>query len=102
MSEHRHDENCRELAARLSEYLDGELAEDLVRDVDEHFHACQRCEEFVESLERVRRLGALLPAPAPAPERRKALVEALRSKITSGAPGSDGVPDDPGASEEPP
>ncbi|MEZ4648559.1 MAG: zf-HC2 domain-containing protein [Candidatus Eisenbacteria bacterium] len=79
--EHQHDASCRALAARLSEYLDGELPEDLVEDVDTHFQACQRCEEFVESLERVRQLGAVLPTPKPTPERRSELVESLRHRI---------------------
>ena len=96
MSEHRHDDSCRELAGRLSEYLDGELDEDLVRDVHEHFHACQRCEEFLESLERVRRLGAVVPAPVPSPERREALIQTLRSRVVNGA--ADGA-DDPGTPE---
>ena len=79
--DHQHDESCRALAARLSEYLDGELPEDLAQDVDSHFQACQRCEEFVESLERVRRLGAVVPTPKPSPARRTALVNGLRDRV---------------------
>lgn len=81
MNEHRHDESCLELAGRLSEYLDGELSEELASEVARHFQACQRCEEFVQSLEKVRRLGGIVPVPAPSAERRARLVERLRSEL---------------------
>jgi anti-sigma factor RsiW len=58
--EHDH-RACRELAERLSEYLDGELPPELAQKVEEHFVGCATCEAFMESLARVRDLGAWLP-----------------------------------------
>jgi anti-sigma factor RsiW len=57
--EHPH-QDCLDLADRLSEYLDGELPEDLKREVENHFRACVTCEAFLRSLARVRSLGGLL------------------------------------------
>jgi anti-sigma factor RsiW len=59
-----HDPACRELAERLSEYLDGELPPDLSRQVQTHFEACATCEAFLRSLSRVRGVGSLLPPVA--------------------------------------
>lgn len=92
MSAHEHDAGCRELAARLSEYLDGELPADLAAAVDEHFQACVRCEEFLESVERIRRLGMALPAPRPDGAQRARLVARLRT-----AAEAPGIPEPPGS-----
>jgi anti-sigma factor RsiW len=86
MSAHEHDASCRELAARLSEYVDGELPRDLVAAVDEHFQACQRCEEFLRSVERIRRLGRAVPAPRPDDARRAELVARLRRAAEDSGP----------------
>lgn len=37
---------CRDVLERLSSYLDGELAEEEARRIDEHLMACDRCERF--------------------------------------------------------
>ena len=62
MTAHSHDkENCIGLAERISEYLDGELPEDLRREVATHVEDCADCVRFIESLRRVKMLGSLLP-----------------------------------------
>ena len=43
---------CREIFARLSEYLDQELPDDVCRQFDAHIGACGPCVEFVESLKK--------------------------------------------------
>lgn len=43
---------CREIFARLSEYIDGELPQDLCDEVERHFGGCAPCEAFLESLRR--------------------------------------------------
>lgn len=43
---------CRELFARLSAYLDGELAAEERRQIEEHLCDCPPCVEFIESLRR--------------------------------------------------
>ena len=50
-SEHGHG-NCREIFARLSEYLDGDLTPENRRELEEHLCGCAPCVEFVESLRR--------------------------------------------------
>ena len=85
MSSHAHDkEQCVNLAERLSEYLDGELPEDLRRKVQEHFEDCSDCVRFLDSLARVKGLGSLLPAQV-SPDRLQELAAEVRRKIDSGA-----------------
>jgi anti-sigma factor RsiW len=47
---------CRELFARLSEYLDGELTEATCAGVEAHLGDCPPCQAFLESLRRTVRL----------------------------------------------
>ena len=83
MNQHSHDKKqCVNLAERLSEYLDGELPEDLRLQVQEHFEGCSDCERFLESLSRVRGLGSLLPAQDISPERLRELAAEVRGKIS--------------------
>ncbi len=82
--------HCRELAARISAYLDGELDASGRREVEEHLGACRKCACCLETLRRTidlcrraapqlapeefsRRLVRLLERldPAPAGRRRK-------------------------------
>jgi anti-sigma factor RsiW len=50
MSTHEHVENCREMFARLSEYLDVELPPDACREMEAHIAGCGPCAAFTESL----------------------------------------------------
>ena len=73
---HHGGESCRQLFERLSEYLDGELPEDLCGKIDEHMGDCPPCRRFLESLQRTVKLvesesGAVLPEEA-----KRALIEA--------------------------
>jgi len=43
-------DNCREVFALLSQYLDRELPPDVCRDIENHLAACPPCIEFVDSL----------------------------------------------------
>ena len=46
-----HDpENCKEVFALLSEYLDLELPPEACQEIDRHLTGCAPCVEFVESL----------------------------------------------------
>lgn len=45
-------ENCREIFAGLSAYLDGELTPEARRELEEHMCGCPPCVEFLESLRR--------------------------------------------------
>jgi anti-sigma factor RsiW len=82
MTGHRHDRGrCRDLAARISEYIDEELPAALREEIGAHLHDCADCEKFVESLRRVRALGRLLPGPLLAPERLSELGERVRRRL---------------------
>lgn len=55
--------HCLQLADRLSEYLDGELSEELTKEVQAHFEGCSNCERFLLSLKRIKNLGIQLSGP---------------------------------------
>ena len=73
MTEHVHDESCRALAERISEFVDGELPEDVRATVEDHLDACATCEAFVASLARVKSLGRWLPRLELSPSRLRDL-----------------------------
>jgi anti-sigma factor RsiW len=80
---HTHDdhEHCRDLAERLSELVDGELPDDLRREIETHLGDCADCERFVTSLKRVRELGHAVPGPELEPGRLEALREKVRARL---------------------
>ncbi len=43
-------EDCKKDYERLSEYLDGELDDDLCREIEQHFRQCPECRECVDSM----------------------------------------------------
>lgn len=42
MTEHSHD-HCHDLLGHLSEYIDGEISEDLKKELEEHIQNCENC-----------------------------------------------------------
>ena len=69
---------CRELFARLSEYLDGELEPGLCDETDRHLGDCAPCQKFLESLRRTVAILNRLPGE-PLPEKmRREMSQALR------------------------
>ncbi len=52
---------CQEVFARLSEYIDGELPEDLCTELSKHIDGCAPCVEFVESLRKAKALCREFP-----------------------------------------
>jgi anti-sigma factor RsiW len=81
-------EECKQVFARLSEYLDGELPADLCEQMNAHINGCAPCVEFVESLKKSIELTRGLelsaePAPLTAEARervRAAYASWLRSR----------------------
>jgi anti-sigma factor RsiW len=69
---------CSEVLAKLSAYLDGELAEADVQTIRRHVAACDVCERFggrfAHAVERLRQEG---PPPAVSPEVAERLRKAL-------------------------
>lgn len=69
-------ENCKEVFATLSQYLDLELPPDACREVERHLEDCPPCIEFAESLRKTIELcHAYEPAAMPAPLSEKAREE---------------------------
>ncbi len=58
---------CRELFARLSEFLDGELTAELCRELQQHLEGCAPCEAFAHTLRQTVELCRQLPS-RPLPE----------------------------------
>lgn len=81
------EEECRDVFARLSEYLDGELPEDLCRRIEQHIGGCAPCVEFVKSLEKsIELCRGYRPSEQPAPlaeDVRQQLLEAYRKALGS-------------------
>ena len=78
-------DECRELFALLSEYLDGELPADSCEHIRAHIAGCPPCVEFVNSLRRSVELlhghrSAATPPPLPE-QLRNALRAAYRRTI---------------------
>ena len=66
-------ENCKEVFATLSEYLDLELPPDACKEVEQHLEGCPPCIEFAESLRKTVALcREYKPGEAPAPITEKA------------------------------
>lgn len=72
---------CREVQARLSDYLDGELGPAGRRQVDEHLAACDVCERF--GGEFAAAVKAIREELAPAPPLDAAVETRLRDRLTA-------------------
>ena len=70
---------CRDIFARLSEYIDGELDVDLCSRLEEHMDDCPPCLAFLESLRRTVGLTRQLPDQELPDELRQQLVEAYQN-----------------------
>jgi mycothiol system anti-sigma-R factor len=80
MSAHEHGPGCRDLAARLSEYLDQEIDPGACAEIEEHLDDCPPCRDFLESLRRTVGLvrEAASSAEAIPEDVKKRIVEAYR------------------------
>lgn len=78
---------CRELFARLSAYLDGELSAEERRRIEEHLCDCPPCVEFIASLRRTvdlcRGFDPGAAPPALAPELKQQLLAAYQKACES-------------------
>lgn len=71
-------DKCMEIFARLSEYLDGDLPEDLCERIEGHMEGCPPCQNFLKSLENTVRLIETTEAPAMPEDIRRAVLEAWK------------------------
>lgn len=69
---------CREMFARLSEYLDGELDPGICEEIESHLGDCPPCQAFLESLRRTVDLTRDLPVADLPEDLTRDVVEAYR------------------------
>jgi anti-sigma factor RsiW len=88
MHEHGKDsEDCKQMFALLSEYLDAELPAKTCAEIEAHLAGCPPCIEFLESLKRTVRMchcyeAAEMPGPL-SDEVRERLLSAYRKTLSS-------------------
>jgi anti-sigma factor (TIGR02949 family) len=59
---------CRELFERLSEYVDGELSQELCEEIRKHMDGCDPCVNFAKTLKTTAELCRRLPSQPIPPE----------------------------------
>ncbi len=63
-SHHHHEMSmtCRELFERLSEYVDGELSQEICEEIRRHMEGCEPCVAFAKTLKTTAELCRRLPS----------------------------------------
>ena len=59
---------CRELFERLSEYVDGELSQQICEEIQRHMEGCEPCVAFAKTLKKTADLCRRLPSRPIPPE----------------------------------
>ncbi len=59
---------CRELFERLSEYVDGELSQEICQEIRRHMEGCDPCVAFAKTLKKTADLCRRLPSQPIPPE----------------------------------
>ncbi len=59
---------CRELFERLSEYVDGELSQEICQEIQRHMEGCDPCVAFAKTLKKTADLCRRLPSQPIPPE----------------------------------
>lgn len=78
METHQPSEQCKEIFALLSDYLNVELPPDACREIETHLNGCAPCVEFVESLRKTIELcRRYRPSELPSPLGDSARAELL-------------------------
>jgi anti-sigma factor RsiW len=52
MSEHIHTDKCSSLLGDLSDYIDGNLQDEICAQIDEHMKTCDKCRVVVNTLKK--------------------------------------------------
>ena len=76
-------EHCKKDYERLSEYLDGELDDDLCREIEEHLRHCPECRKCLDSLGKSIDLCKKTAEEEITPEMKEHLRAALRNCFAS-------------------
>jgi len=65
---HEMSMTCRELFERLSEYVDGELSQQICEEIQRHMEGCEPCVAFAKTLKKTADLCRRLPSRPIPPE----------------------------------
>lgn len=68
---------CRALFERLSEYVDGELSQEICQEIQRHLEGCESCVAFASTLRKTAELCRRLPSRPLPPE----LADELRALL---------------------
>jgi hypothetical protein len=60
--------NCRELFERLSEFVDGDLSQEICEEIRKHMEGCDPCVNFAKTLKSTADLCRRLPSQTMPPE----------------------------------
>ena len=63
-----HGENCRHLLAYLSDYVDGDLGEELCQEIERHLEGCDNCRIVIDTLRKTIYLYNVTATPPSVPE----------------------------------
>lgn len=68
--DHSHEMSmtCRELFERLSEYVDGELSQEICEEIRRHMEGCEPCVAFTKTLKKTAEMCRRLPSKPIPPE----------------------------------
>ena len=89
-SAHSHDHahgmsmSCRELFERLSEYVDGELSQEICQEIQRHMEGCAPCVAFANTLKKTAEMCHRLPSEPSPPD----VAADLRNLLASHLPKS--------------
>jgi len=89
-SAHSHDHahgmsmSCRELFERLSEYVDGELSQEICQEIQRHMEGCAPCVAFANTLKKTAEMCHRLPSEPIPPD----VAADLRNLLASHLPKS--------------
>ncbi len=72
---------CRELFERLSEYVDGELSQEICEEIRRHMDGCEPCVRFAKTLQKTAELCHRLPSRPIPPEVAADLRAVLAGKL---------------------
>jgi anti-sigma factor RsiW len=64
----RHAENCRDLLASLSDYVDGSVGDEVCLEIERHLADCQDCQIVVDTLRKTIYLYHATSGPPAMPE----------------------------------
>jgi len=84
--DHKHgmSMSCRELFERLSEYVDGELSQEICQEIQRHMEGCAPCVAFAKTLKKTAEMCRRLPSKPIPPD----VAADLRNLLASHLPKS--------------